>query len=150
MAELLAGTTDRRRVDDRHELLDVLDEQPIEERFVAVLERREPDVLLEVVFALATQMLEFEGHLLVDRENPRRQEPAQTEPVALVVVEGEILVQNRIREDVNAAGLLAPLAIETHELSLPVVPRSPSPVRSSCRYALSQVREKSQPDGARL
>ena len=114
MAELLTSTADGGRVDDRHELLDVLDEQPIEERLVAVLERREPDVLLEVVLPLPPQMLELEGHLLVDRENPRRQEPAQTEPVAFVVVEGEILVEDRVREEVYAARLLVPVAVETH------------------------------------
>jgi hypothetical protein len=31
VAELLAGSPDRRRVDDRQELLEVLDEEPVEE-----------------------------------------------------------------------------------------------------------------------
>ena len=47
VAELLARPADRRRVDDRQELLEVLGEQPVEERRVAVLERGQADVLLE-------------------------------------------------------------------------------------------------------
>ena len=49
VAELLAGPPDGRRVDDRQELLGVLGEEPVEERRVAVLERRQADVLLERV-----------------------------------------------------------------------------------------------------
>ena len=57
---------DGRRVDDRHELLEVLDEDPVEEGLVAVLERRQADVALEVV-ALAADVLELQADLLLDR-----------------------------------------------------------------------------------
>ena len=59
VAELLAGETDRRGVDDRQELLEVLDEQPVEERLVAVLESGQSDVPLEVI-GLAPDVLQLE------------------------------------------------------------------------------------------
>jgi hypothetical protein len=53
-------------------------------------------------------VLEFEGHLFVDGENAWRKKPAQPEHVALFVVEGEVFVQERIREKVHTAGLATP------------------------------------------
>ena len=47
LAELLAGLTDRRRVDDRHRLGDVVAQQPVEQRLVAVLQGAQVDVLIE-------------------------------------------------------------------------------------------------------
>ena len=49
VAELLARETDRRRVDDRQELLEVLDEEPVEQGLVAVLECGQADIPLEVI-----------------------------------------------------------------------------------------------------
>ena len=63
VAELLARPPDRRRVDDRQELLEVLGEEPVEQRRVAILERGQPDVLLERV-VLAAEVLELELDLL--------------------------------------------------------------------------------------
>ena len=37
-AELLARLADRRRVDDRHHLVDVLDHRPVEQPLVAILQ----------------------------------------------------------------------------------------------------------------
>ena len=53
VAELLAGAPDGRRVDDRQEFLEVLREQSVEQRGVAILEGGHPDVALERV-VLAT------------------------------------------------------------------------------------------------
>ena len=58
MAELLAGKTDGRRVDDREEFLEVVDEESIEERLVAILERGQSDVPLEVI-GFAANVLEL-------------------------------------------------------------------------------------------
>ena len=71
VAELLARAAHSRRVDDRNEFLEVLGQQPVEERLVAVLKGCQPDVLLEV-FALAPDVLELQAHLLVDTADPRR------------------------------------------------------------------------------
>ena len=63
-------------VDDRQQFSEVFDEQAIEERLVAVLQGRQADVLFQVV-ALGPQVLEFEGHLFVDRQLTRRQQTLQ-------------------------------------------------------------------------
>ena len=95
VAELLAGAADGRRVDDRQELLEVLGQDAVEERLVAVLQGRQADVALEVV-RLAADVLELEGDLLLDGRDARRHEPAQAERVALVVGEGGALVEQRL------------------------------------------------------
>jgi hypothetical protein len=48
-AELLTGVADRQRVDDRQQLRQVVPEEAVEEHLVAVLQRPEVDVPLEVV-----------------------------------------------------------------------------------------------------
>ena len=83
VAELLAGAPDRRRVDDRQELLEVLGEEAVEERRVAVLERGQADVPLERV-VLAAQVLELELDLLLDGQDAVGEQAAQVERVALV------------------------------------------------------------------
>ncbi len=92
MAELLAREADRRRVDDRQELLEIVDEQPVEQGLVAVLERREADVALEVV-GLAPDVLQLEGDLLVDRRHARRQQAVEAEGIPLAGGEGRALVE---------------------------------------------------------
>ena len=92
VAELLAGAADGRRVDDRQELVEVLGEQPVEQRRVAVLERGQADVLLERV-VLDPDVLELEVDLLLDREDAVREQATQPERVALGGREGEVLRQ---------------------------------------------------------
>ena len=92
VAELLARAPHRRRVDDRHEFLDVVGQQPVEQRRVAVLERGQPDVLLEGV-VLDAQVLELEVDLLLDRQHPVGQQTAQPERVTLLEGEAEVLGQ---------------------------------------------------------
>ena len=98
VAEFLARPPDRRRVDDRQELLEVVGEESIEQRRVAVLERGEPDVLLERV-GLDAQVLELELDLLLDREHAGREEAAQPERLALLDREGEVLRQQAAAEE---------------------------------------------------
>ena len=45
----LAGTTDGRGIEDRHELFDVIDNHAEEKRLVAIMQGRKVDVLLEIV-----------------------------------------------------------------------------------------------------
>ena len=86
---------DRRRVDDRQELLEVVGEQSIEQRRVAVLERGEADVLLERV-GLDPQVLELELDLLLDRQDPSREQAAQPERLALLAGKARSLVSSRL------------------------------------------------------
>ena len=78
MAELLAALADDRRVDDRQHLLDVIEQQPVEEHLVGVLEGAQVDVPLEVV-VLAPVGLVGPDHLLVERLDVRRQQPVQAQ-----------------------------------------------------------------------
>ena len=87
MTELLTGKTDGRCVDDRQEFFEVLDEEPVEQRLVAVLESGQSDVPLEVI-GLAPDVLQFEGDLLVDRRHTRWQQTVQAKGVALICREG--------------------------------------------------------------
>ena len=95
VAVLLTGTAHDRRVHDGHELLEVLEQDPVEERLVAVLERREPDEPLEFV-ALAAVLRDLEGDLLFERSHARRQEPAEPEDLSLLLGERGVLVQQRL------------------------------------------------------
>ena len=99
VAELLARETDGRRVDDRQELLEVLEEEPVEERLVAVLECGQSDVPLEVV-VLAADVLELQPELRVDRRHTWRQQTVQAKGVALADRECRALVQERISDQI--------------------------------------------------
>ncbi len=74
----------------------------MEQGLVPVVERRETDVPLKVV-RLAPDMLQLEGDLDVDVHDPRRQQPAQPQLVALIVGEGGVLVEERVREQRGTA-----------------------------------------------
>ena len=81
MAIELAGLAHRRGVDDRQELTEVLDQDPVEERFVPVLKCGQSNVFFQVV-GLGLDSLELECDLLLDGEPGMRQQAAQAEPVA--------------------------------------------------------------------
>ncbi len=98
VAELLAGAADRRRVDDRQELGEVVGQQAVEERRVAVLEGREADVLLERV-GLAPEVLELQLDLLLDRQDAVGEQAAQVEALALVERERHVLGQEPAAEE---------------------------------------------------
>ena len=104
VTELLAGKTDGRRVDDREEFLEVLDEEPVEQGLVAVLEGGQSDVPLELI-GLAPDVLQFEGKLFVDRRHTRWQETMQAEGVALAGRKCRALVEASIRDQLVPAAL---------------------------------------------
>ena len=101
MAELLARPPNRRCVDDRKVLLDVLDEEAIEERRVPVLEGGQPDVALQVV-RLPAEVLVLQGELLLDRENAIREDPVQPEGVPLIERKRKLLGQESMVEEFAA------------------------------------------------
>ena len=98
----LAGLAHGGGIDDGQQLAQVLDEHPVEERLVAVLKGRQPDVFLEVV-GLGPDVLELEGHLLLDAQTGVRQEPAESELVTLLPGERGPLVQERIAKQPRPA-----------------------------------------------
>jgi hypothetical protein len=96
VAVLLARLADGRRVDHRCHLLDVVEQQAVEERLVAILERRQEDVALNVV---ARRQVVLVGALLLclRRGDLWRQEPFQAEHRPLVEREAGPLVEDRVR-----------------------------------------------------
>src|SRR5581483_5183259 len=102
VAVRLTRLADDRRVDDRHELLEVLDQQAVEQGLVSVLKGGEPDVLLERL-ALSADLLELDLHLLLDRPDPPGKQTPKLEQVALHLGERRVLVQQRVLEELHAA-----------------------------------------------
>ena len=85
----------------RRHLLDVVEQEPVEEDLVGVLQRAQVDVPLQVV-VLALVGLVGAGHLLVQALDLRRQQPVQAELAPLVLRERRALVQDRAVEEVDA------------------------------------------------
>ena len=102
MAVLLAGQADRGGVDDRAEALEVLDEQPVEEDFVAVQQGDQADVLFQRV-ALLEDVLQFHGDLLLDGEHGRGQETLDAKLAAFGAREGGVFVLRSVAKDLLAA-----------------------------------------------
>jgi len=98
------GLSHRRRVDDRHHLVDVLEHGPVEQRLVTVLQADEEHVLLELR-RLTTVVAHHAPYLVLEREHARRQQPPDTERIPLGLGERRALVQQRILEQRHAAGI---------------------------------------------
>ena len=104
------ASADRRRVDDRQHLLDVVEQQPIEQHLVGVLEGAQVDVPLEVV--VCSGRPGSCGRLLVQVLDPGRQQPVQTQSVPFVLGERRALVRQRIVQHPDPETL-----IDAHDLS---------------------------------
>ncbi len=101
--ELLARETDRRRVDDRGHLVRIVHQDPEEQRLVAIVQRSQVDVLVEIR-GLAAEILENAHDLLFLREDARRKEAAETERVALDFAESGALVAQWIVQQRDSLG----------------------------------------------
>ena len=77
-AEALATGADRRRVDDRQQLLDVLHQQGVEQRLVGVLQIAQEGVAFQIG-GKAAQRREPAADLLVERADGRGQQAVQLE-----------------------------------------------------------------------
>ena len=97
----LAGEPDRRRVDDGHHFIRMIHQQAEEKRLVAVVQRPQIDVLLEIA-RLAAEILEHALQLLFLRRDVRRQQAAQVQRIALGFGERGSLVERRILQERNA------------------------------------------------
>ena len=98
---LLARLADRRRVNDRHQLLDMIDQNPVKERLVASGQRDERDVAFQVR-RFARQMAEHALDLLGLGLGARRQQPAQAKRIALGGGKSAPFIQNRIVEQIRS------------------------------------------------
>ena len=100
--ELLAAQPDRRRIDDRHHLFDVLRQQRVEQCLVGVLQAAQEDVFLDIAAELA-EGVEPALDLVIERGDVGRQQPVQLEGIALGLGKGRALVEQRIVEELIAA-----------------------------------------------
>ena len=129
VAEALAGEPDRRRVDERLHLVDVVADDAEEQRLVAVVQRGQRDVLVEVV-GQPPQVLEEARDLLLLREHDVGQQPAQAQRVAFLLREGSALVESRIVQQVAGpvAGRTAGVFVDSIMQSLRMSDRRGSPL----------------------
>ena len=95
MAELQAGVTHSWRVDQRQETCRIGPEQPVEERFVSILQGGEENVFLEIGRFLI-QLLQNSLYLNLFTVDALRQQANQPQRLALGLAEGGRLVEMRI------------------------------------------------------
>lgn len=101
VTEPLAGQSHGGRVNDRRQALKIFDEQPVEQRLVAIQQGNQTDVLLQGI-GLGQDAFEFQGGLLFDGKNARRQQSVEAELFAFGAGEREILVAQRIAQHLLA------------------------------------------------
>src|SRR5689334_11993063 len=99
---MLATEANRRRIDDRQQLLEIPNQQRIEQNFVAVLQAAKKDVAFEVVWQLP-QRLKATRNLFIECGDRRRQKTVEVEQVAFVLGERGPLVQQRAIDEIIAA-----------------------------------------------
>ena len=102
VAVLLAPLAHRRGVDDGHHLVEVVHDHAIEQALLAVLQREQVDVLLDVA-RLALEVFQHSHRLFLLRGNAGRQEAAQAQRIALRLGEGRSLVQYRRLQQIHPA-----------------------------------------------
>ncbi len=102
VAVLLAALADRRGVDDRHHVVEVVHHHAVEQALLAVLQREQVDVLLDVG-RLALEVLQHPQRLFLLRRNAGGQEAAQAQRIALRLGEGGPLVQDRRLQQIHTA-----------------------------------------------
>ena len=98
-AELLARLADHRRVDDRHQRLDVVEQQAQEQRLVVVLHVAQEHVSLEIGLEQGVLRPDAVGPLL-DRLDVGREQPVEPEGVPLGDRERRALVGQRVGQQV--------------------------------------------------
>jgi hypothetical protein len=98
VGELPARFADSRRVDQRQDLLDVLDDRPKEQAFVPFLKRRQQHVSIDV----SRQTLEIEHHpvdQLARRRDAMRQQAGQTQAIPFPPSEADRSIERLVAED---------------------------------------------------
>jgi hypothetical protein len=89
-------------VDDRDHLVEVVDQQPVEQRLVAVEQALQVDVALEIV-GLALVGPEAAFHLHVDGRDAGTQQAVQLQAEAFLLGERRRLVEQRVVEELLPA-----------------------------------------------
>lgn len=105
LTETLACLPHCGRVDDRQSLGDVVEQNPVEQSLIAVLQRPKIDVLVQIIAASGEFVPAMLG-LLFERLHRRRQQTQQTEAPALVLGEGGALGRQGIEQPGRSPGLI--------------------------------------------
>jgi hypothetical protein len=100
-APLQAGLADRRRVHDRQQRLEVVDQHTEEQRLVLVLQRGEMDVLVHGG-GPGLQHRHHSAHLVLDGFDAGRQQAGEVQPLALFRGECRAFVSQRVAQQVDA------------------------------------------------
>jgi len=103
VAEPLAGQADRGCVDDGRQTLHVLNHEAVEQCFVAVQQCNQTDVLFKRI-CLLENLLHLHLDLLFDGEDGLREQPLDTQQLALGMGEGGITVPHRVTQNPFAVG----------------------------------------------
>jgi hypothetical protein len=104
MRELAAGLADRGRIDQRHNLLDMLADQPVVETLIPVLQGGEEDILLNVA-RFAAHVFKHAIDLCIHRCHSVRQQPSQAHTVAFLPRESGRLGRRCINQIVPAGSV---------------------------------------------
>mmetsp|Transcript_248 Transcript_248/g.467 ORF Transcript_248/g.467 Transcript_248/m.467 type:complete len:217 (-) Transcript_248:276-926(-) len=96
-AVLLARHSDSRHVNDRSELVYVIHQNPVEKSLIALLQRRQVSVPLEVALH-ASDIYHAPLDLQFLREDSRRKQALQVQPLPLLLREGQTLVVPRVSD----------------------------------------------------
>src|SRR5262249_6145365 len=101
-AEVLAAFPDGGRVDDRHQLFQVSDQQRVEQGLVGILQLAQEGVAFEIRLE-AAQRLETARYLLIESRDIGRQQAVQVERVTLGLRKRRALVELRIGQQLVSA-----------------------------------------------
>ncbi len=112
MSVLHTGLADGGCVHQRHHLLEMVDQDAEKQRFIAVLQAHQEDVLLQRR-ALATQVVEHALDLLFQREDARREQPPEMEAVAFSFAEGGALVGQWIAQQLASLTVVRSSHVES-------------------------------------
>ncbi len=102
MAVLLAGLPHGRRVDDGHQLVQVVDQHAVEQVDVAI-EQADQVAVLGQRRGQAAHVFQHARGLLFQRGHARRQQAAQAQRVALGLAEAGALVEQGVVQQIGAA-----------------------------------------------
>ena len=102
VAEVAAGQTDRRRVDDRHQLVETINQEPVEQGLVPILKVGELDVLAERMLGVL-ERLDLARQLLFDVDQPGWEQTFEAQLSPFARRECRAFVDQRIAEHIAAA-----------------------------------------------
>ena len=102
MAEVLTRRPDSGRVDDRHQLLEPINQEPAEQGLVPILKVGELDILAERMLGVL-QRFDLAGQLLIDADQPGWEQAFEAKLGPFARRKRRALVDQRIAQHIAAA-----------------------------------------------